>query len=62
MKLPEGTEISLLIEPSQAHGDARKPQAYQFRSPQMREPIEKAETLMRKFVPGHPFCKQHLLG
>ena len=40
----------------------RKPQAYEFRSPRMRETIEKAETLMQKFVQEHPFCKQHLLG
>jgi hypothetical protein len=40
----------------------RKPQAYDFRSQRMRETIEKAETLMQKFIQEHPFCKQHLLG
>ncbi len=40
----------------------RKPQAYEFRSQRMRETIEKAETLMQKFVQEHPSCKQHLLG
>lgn len=40
----------------------RKPQPYEFRSPRMRETIEKAETLMEKFINEHPFCKQHLLG
>jgi len=40
----------------------RKPQAYEFRIPRMRETIEKAETLMQKFIQEHPFCTQHLLG
>jgi hypothetical protein len=40
----------------------RKPQAYEFRIPRMRETIEKAETRMQKFIQEHPFCTQHLLG
>jgi hypothetical protein len=40
----------------------RKPQPYEFRSRRMRETIEKAETLMEKFIREHPSCKQLLLG
>lgn len=50
------------LDPAGAIFLPRKPQPYEFRSPRMRETIEKAETLMQKFIQEHPFCKQHLLG
>ena len=40
----------------------RKPQPHEFRSPTMRETIERAEVEMGRFIKEHPFCKQHLLG
>jgi hypothetical protein len=50
------------IDPARTRFLPRIAQPYEFRSPQMRETIEKAETLMQKFLQEHPFCKQHLLG
>lgn len=38
----------------------RTPEPYEFRSPVMRETIQRAETEMDKFIKEHPFCKQHL--
>jgi hypothetical protein len=40
----------------------RKPQPHEFRSPTMRETIERAEAEMERFINEHPFCNQHLYG
>jgi hypothetical protein len=50
------------LDPARTRFLPRIAQPYEFRSPQMRGTIEKAETLMQKFLQEHPFCKQHLLG
>ncbi|HVO57304.1 MAG TPA: hypothetical protein VMT51_06350 [Dongiaceae bacterium] len=36
----------------------RKPQPYEFRSPRMRETIERAEAGMDRFIREHAYCKQ----
>jgi hypothetical protein len=38
----------------------RKPQAYELRSPRMRETIEKTEALLKKFCQEHPRAAHHL--
>jgi hypothetical protein len=50
------------LNPSKTLFLPRSPQPYEFRSPTMRQTIEKAEMLIQKFIQEHPFCKQHLLG
>jgi hypothetical protein len=50
------------LDPAGAIFLPRKPQPYEFRSPRMRETIERAEAEMEKFINEHSFCKQHLYG
>jgi hypothetical protein len=50
------------LNPSETLFLPRKPQAYELRSPRMRETIAKGEALMERFVKEHPTCKQHLYG
>jgi hypothetical protein len=48
------------LNPSETLFLPRKPQAYELRSPRMRETIEKAETLILKFKKEHPGVAHHL--
>lgn len=48
------------MNPSETLFLPRKPQAYELRSPRMRETIEKAEALILKFKQEHPTVAQHL--